>query len=97
MCVRRDRVQAATAQEIRQAARRIVLEHGPQAASLQAAAPETGMTAPGLYRYFGSRQELLTHVAADSLSDLAGHINAAVTGRPLPVRLTWPASWPGLW
>jgi len=81
---RRDRVRAATAQEIRQAARRIVLERGPRAASIRAVAAEMGMTPPGLYRYFAGRQELLKHVAADILTDLASDIDAAAAGAGTP-------------
>jgi AcrR family transcriptional regulator len=80
MLSRRDRIRAATEREIKQTARRMVLEHGPHAASLRAVAREMGMTAPGLYRYFASREELLDHVAADILADLAGDIDAAVNG-----------------
>jgi AcrR family transcriptional regulator len=81
---RRDQVRAATVREIRQAARRIVLERGPRAASLRAVAAEMGMTAPGLYRYFASRHELLEHVAAEILTDLAGDIHAAAGGAGAP-------------
>jgi AcrR family transcriptional regulator len=84
MLSRRDRARAATVREIKQTARRIVLERGPQAASLRAVAREVGMTAPGLYRYFASRQELLNHVAADILTDLVGDINAAVNEAGAP-------------
>jgi len=80
MLGRRDRVRAATVREIKQTARRIVLEHGPQAASMRTVAAEMGMTPPGLYRYFASRRELLNHVAADILTDLTSDINAAAGG-----------------
>jgi len=36
------------------------------------------MTAPALYRYFGSHEELLRHVVADIFTDLAGHVRSAV-------------------
>jgi AcrR family transcriptional regulator len=67
---RRDRVRAATTEEIKQTARRILVEHGPDAASLRAIAGEMGMTAPALYRYFGSRDELIKHVCADIFAEL---------------------------
>ena len=57
----RDRVRAATTQEILQTARRLLVEQGPEAVSLRAIAREMGMTAPALYRYFGSHEELLRH------------------------------------
>ena len=84
MLGRRDRARAATVLEIKQAARRIVLDRGPQATSLRAVARESGMTAPGLYRYFASRQELLNHVAADILAALACDIDAAGNGSGAP-------------
>jgi AcrR family transcriptional regulator len=67
---RRDRVRAATTEEIKQTARRILVEHGRDAASLRAIAGEMGMTAPALYRYFGSRDELIKHVCADIFAEL---------------------------
>lgn len=52
---RRDRMRAATMEEITTTARRLLVEQGPDAASLRAIAREMGMTAPGLYRYYSSR------------------------------------------
>ena len=48
---RRDRMRAATMEEITATARRLLVEQGPDAASLRGIAREMGMTAPGLYRY----------------------------------------------
>ena len=56
---RRDRVRAATIEEIKETARRLLVTKGPEAVSLRAIAREMGMTAPALYRYFGSREDLL--------------------------------------
>jgi AcrR family transcriptional regulator len=75
---RRDRVRAATVQEIKQTARRLLVEQGPDAATLRAIAREMGMTAPGLYRYFDSHEELVKHVIADILSELADDLNAVI-------------------
>jgi AcrR family transcriptional regulator len=75
---RRDRVRAATTQEIIQTARRLLVQHGPEAVSLRAIAREMGMTAPALYRYFGSHEELLQHVVADIFTELATHVRTAV-------------------
>src|SRR5262249_32183202 len=75
---RRDRVRAATTQEIIQTARRLLVQQGPEAVSLRAIAREMGMTAPALYRYFGSHEELLRHVVADIFTELASHVRAAV-------------------
>ncbi len=75
---RRDRVRAATMEEITATARRLLVEHGPAAASLRAIAREMGMTAPGLYRYYSSREELLRHVIAEMFRELASDIRRAI-------------------
>ncbi|HEY3958135.1 MAG TPA: TetR/AcrR family transcriptional regulator [Streptosporangiaceae bacterium] len=75
---RRDRVRAATVQEIKQTARRLVVQAGPDAATLRAIAREMGMTAPGLYRYFGSHEELIKHVIADIFGELADRLQTAI-------------------
>ncbi len=75
---RRDRVRAATTQEILQTARRLLVEQGPTAVTLRAIAREMGMTAPALYRYFDSHDELLRHLVADIFTDLADHVRGAI-------------------
>ena len=75
---RRDRVRAATTQEIIQTARKLLVQQGPDAVSLRAIAREMGMTAPALYRYFDSHEELLRHVVADIFTDLASHVRTAI-------------------
>jgi AcrR family transcriptional regulator len=76
---RRDRVRAATTQEIIDTARKLVVEHGPADVSLRAIARDMGMTAPALYRYFGSHEELLRHVVASIFTELADHVKAAIS------------------
>ncbi len=76
---RRDRLRAATTQEIIQTARRLLVTEGPEAASLRAIAREMGMTAPALYRYFGSHEDLLRHVVASIFTDLTDYIRAAIS------------------
>lgn len=75
---RRDRLRTATMEEITATARRLLGESGPEAASLRAIAREMGMTAPALYRYYSSREELLRHVVAETFRELAGDIRRAV-------------------
>jgi AcrR family transcriptional regulator len=75
---RRDRVRAATTAEIKQTARRILVSEGSDAVSLRAIAREMGMTAPALYRYFNSHEELVKHVIADIFTELAGDIRSAI-------------------
>jgi len=75
---RRDRMRAATMEEITATARRLLVEQGPEAASLRAIAREMGMTAPGLYRYYSSREELLRHVIATMFTELSRDIHRAI-------------------
>jgi len=75
---RRDRVRAATLEEIKQTARRLLIQQGTDALTLRAIAREMGMTAPGLYRYFGSREELVKHVIADMFIELTADLQAAI-------------------
>jgi AcrR family transcriptional regulator len=75
---RRDRLRAATIEEIIQTARRLLVQSGPDAVSLRAIAREMGMTAPGLYRYFGSHEELLRHVCANIFTELGEDIHQAI-------------------
>jgi AcrR family transcriptional regulator len=75
---RRDRIRAATTEELKQVTRRILVEQGPEAASLRAIAGEMGMTAPAIYRYFGSRDELVKHVCADIFAELTAAIRTAI-------------------
>jgi AcrR family transcriptional regulator len=85
---RRDRLRAATMEEITATARRLLVEQGPEAVALRAIAREMGMTAPGLYRYYGSREELLRHVIAQIFRELDASIRRAIddaAGPPVPV------------
>ena len=75
---RRDRLRAATIEEIIATARRLLVDNGPEAVSLRAIAREMGMTAPGLYRYFGSHEELIRHVIAGIFTELAADIHQAI-------------------
>jgi AcrR family transcriptional regulator len=75
---RRDRVRAATSQEIIQTARRLLVEEGSAAVSLRAIAREMGMTAPAIYRYFDSYEKLIQHVVAGIFTDLSDYVETAV-------------------
>jgi AcrR family transcriptional regulator len=87
---RRDRLRAATTQEIIDTARRLLVTEGPEGASLRAIARDMGMTAPALYRYFGSHEELLRHVVGSIFMDLADYVRSAIhkaaTDAPADVR-----------
>ncbi|HEX9063515.1 MAG TPA: TetR/AcrR family transcriptional regulator [Streptosporangiaceae bacterium] len=75
---RRDRLRAATSQEIIQVARQLLVTEGSAAMSLRAIAREMGMTAPALYRYYPSLEDLARHVVADIFSELSAAIEAAI-------------------
>ena len=75
---RRERVRAATTQEIKETARRFLVEQGPDAVTLRAIAREMGMTAPALYRYFDSHEELLRNVIGDVFAEIAGDVRVAI-------------------
>jgi AcrR family transcriptional regulator len=75
---RRDRVRAATIEEIKGTARQLLVAEGPDAVSLRAIGRAMGMTAPALYRYFGSHDELLQHVCGDIFTEIAADIHAAI-------------------
>src|ERR687886_569461 len=74
---RRDRVRADTVREIKETARRVLVEHGGEGFALRAIAREMGMTAPALYRYFASREDLVEHVVADLYGELCEGLEQA--------------------
>ncbi|MCA9930010.1 MAG: TetR/AcrR family transcriptional regulator [Anaerolineales bacterium] len=74
---RRERVRAATIDEIKEIARRHVAEKGAAALSLRAIAREMGMTSPALYRYFAGRDDLVTALIVDAYNSLADVLEAA--------------------
>jgi AcrR family transcriptional regulator len=71
---RRGRVRAATDHDIRQTARALLVEQGPEAVTLRAIARELGITAPALYRYYGSRDDLIEHLRLDVIADLGAEL-----------------------
>ncbi|CNE20878.1 TetR family transcriptional regulator [Mycobacterium tuberculosis] len=79
---RRDRLRAATVREITETARRILVEEGPEAVTLRAIARDMGMTAPALYRYFGSHGELLRHLVGELFNELTEELLAALKQVP---------------
>jgi AcrR family transcriptional regulator len=76
---RRDRPRADTEREIRQQARRLLVEQGREAVTLRAIARELGITAPALYRYYDSREDLLRRVIDDVCLDLGAELTADLT------------------
>jgi AcrR family transcriptional regulator len=75
---RRERVRQATVAEIKAVARAQMAAEGTAGVTLRAIAREMGMTAPALYRYFGSRDDLVTALVTDAYDALADAMEAAV-------------------
>ncbi|WEO99028.1 TetR/AcrR family transcriptional regulator [Streptomyces sp. FXJ1.172] len=76
---------------IKEAARRQLAQEGAAKLSLRAVARELGMVSSALYRYFPSRDELLTALiidAYDSLGEAAERAGAAVSGAAPAARWT---------
>lgn len=63
--------------EAKALALRQLAEGGAQALSLNAVAKSLGMSGPALYRYFASREALLTDLIVDAYHDLAAAMAAA--------------------
>jgi AcrR family transcriptional regulator len=79
---RRERLRRATVEEIKAVARAQMAAEGSAAVTLRAIAREMGMTASALYRYFGSREELVTALITDAYDALADAMEAAVDAVP---------------
>src|ERR1017187_2204138 len=91
----RDRARAELTREIKSEARRQLAAEGAQRLSLRAVARELGMASSALYRYFSSRDDLLTALiiaAYDAIGESAvrgwaiTHPNeyALIYGSPVP-------------
>jgi AcrR family transcriptional regulator len=74
----RRRYRAQVRDEIKAIALRQLAESGPGGISVNAIARELGVSGPALYRYFASREELLTELLIDAYDDLADAIRTAV-------------------
>src|SRR3954462_4099536 len=73
----RQRVRAELTREITDAARRQLAEVGASALSLRAGAREVGMGSSAVYRYFPSRDDLLTRLIIDGYDDVGAAAEAA--------------------
>ena len=75
----RERARAATMQDAKTIALRQLADGGVEAISLKAIALELGLTGPAIYRYFASRNDLLSELILDAYDDLAASLVATVT------------------
>lgn len=85
---RRERLRAEALAEIRRYGYEQIAAGGPTALSLNGIAKAMGMSGPAMYRYFGSRDELLATLVGESYDDLAVTLEAAVADVPAGERLT---------
>jgi AcrR family transcriptional regulator len=81
---RRERVRSATINEIKAAALDLMRTSGSGELRFADVARELGMTAPGLYRYFKDRDDLLTELIVDAYSDLADELTSAADSESSP-------------
>jgi len=86
----RERVRAELTSEITDAARRQLAEVGAAALSLRAVAREVGMVSSAVYRYFPSRDDLLTRLIIDGYDALGAAAEAADSPGEAP-RARWLA------
>jgi AcrR family transcriptional regulator len=82
---RRERARVETAADIIRVARQVLVEQGSEGLALRAIARDLGMTAPALYRYFPSREDLVNHVVADIYDDLARELHTTRDTTPDPL------------
>jgi AcrR family transcriptional regulator len=88
---RRARQRQATLADLQRAALAEVRERGAVGLSLRSVARRLGMSPAGLYRYVGSREDLLTMLIADGYHDLADHLLASIGDPASPVAPDRPA------
>jgi AcrR family transcriptional regulator len=73
----RERYRAQVRTEVKERAWGQIATAGASALSLNAIAKQMGMSGPALYRYFGSRDELITELIRDAYRSLADTFRAA--------------------
>ena len=78
----RERYRAQVRAEVKQAALDQLAQAGPAGVSISAIGKQLGISGPGLYRYFASRDELLTELVIDAYHDLASTLTAAADPAP---------------
>jgi AcrR family transcriptional regulator len=87
---RRERLRQATLEEIHAAARKLLVEQGSAAVTVNAVARQVGMSGPALYHYYAGHDELVGAVTADFFRELATAMEQArdaCAGAPIGERL----------
>jgi len=95
----RERARAELTREIREEARRQLAAVGANGLSLRAVARELGMVSSALYRYYPSRDDLLTALIIDAYNAIGAAAEAAIAEAGagaardrVPARETWAAA-----
>jgi AcrR family transcriptional regulator len=78
----RERYRAQVRQEVKETALRQLAEAGPGGLSISAIGKQLGVSGPALYRYFASRDDLLTELVIDAYHDLATALTAGISHVP---------------
>jgi len=78
VATRRERLREQTTEEIKRVAREQMAREGTASLSLRQIAAAMGMTAPALYRYYASRDDLITALIIDAYNGMADAVEAAV-------------------
>lgn len=79
---RRERTHLATVDEIKTVSRRLMQEQGNASLTLRAVAREMGITPSALYRYFDSRDALLTALIVESYDEVGDVAERAAASTP---------------
>jgi AcrR family transcriptional regulator len=89
----RERARAELTREIKEEARRQLGEIGAHGLSLRAVSRELGMVSSALYRYFPSRDDLLTALIIDAYNAIGAAAEAAIAAAAgAPARARWAAA-----
>jgi len=86
----RERARAELTREIAEEARRQLADSGANGLSLRAVAKELGMVSSAVYRYYPSRDDLLTALIIDAY-DAVGEAAERAMAEPGPARARWLA------
>jgi AcrR family transcriptional regulator len=78
----RERYRAQVRREVKEAALRQLAAAGPGGLSISAIGKQLGVSGPALYRYFASRDDLLTELVIDAYQDLANALTEAAGQAP---------------
>jgi AcrR family transcriptional regulator len=80
---RREKILDITREEIKDTARRLMAEKGTAGLSVRAIARQMGMTAPALYHYYASLNDLITALIQDAFTQLADTLESAAAASDL--------------